>query len=429
MAEEKTLPFHRKYRPKTIAEYIGNTKLKESMFGAFKAATKPQVILLYGDSGCGKTTMARLIAKEYSCENRSEEMGACNICDNCVAINNYIATGDTNYVTTIQEIDITDQSGKKDLDSTLADMMIPAFGDDWKIYIFDEVHMATQGLQNRLLKIAEEPPEHVLMILCTTNPEKIIETLYNRCQLKLKVSKPTVKELAGLLRGVCNAEGADYDTKGLEFIAQRGECTIRTALTNLEQVINEKQDAKYESAIQVFEQISNTVIIEFFRAFKRHDTLGYINKLFDIKKKTDLNTFLVDLTNFVKRGIYTVNGIALDDISDGELKVYRELFGDMGIEKITFLLQKLTSLDKQNLEIELITLGYTGLNATSQPEEKVLDSIQGLDNELVAEKQATDDILAEKAKTEFNQGVANADNYTKPVDMSFFASLGATVVK
>ena len=207
MAEDlENLPYHRKYRPNTLARYIGNEKLKETAMKALSSGKRPQVILLWGDSGCGKTTFARLLAKEYSCLDRDENLGACGQCINCQTIDDYIATGDTSILTNIQEIDITDQSGKKDLDAVLADMELPSYDNEWKIYIMDECHMASAGLQNRLLKIAEEPPEHVLILLCTTNPEKLIDTLKNRCQLQLHVTKPKVKELAGLLRYVCENE-------------------------------------------------------------------------------------------------------------------------------------------------------------------------------------------------------------------------------
>ena len=592
MADVENLPYHRKYRPNTLAKYIGNQKLKETAMKALSSGKRPQVILLWGDSGCGKaqpldssvltvsgfrkmgdicigdevythngnigkvsgiypqgkrpiyrinlsdntyidvsdehlnciwgtdnsikdefevvttldlierlktsllyirrdcseflnnkvnftnrivdsdlelvvridnierledeecqcimidhpdhtyisdflipthnTTFARLLAKEYSCEDRDDKKGACGQCMSCQTIDDYIATGDTSILTNIQEIDITDQSGKKDLDSVLADMEIPAFGDEWKIYIFDECHMASAGLQNRLLKIAEEPPENVLMLLCTTNPEKLIETLKNRCQIKLHVTKPKVKELAGLLRYVCECEGVEYDNDGLEFIANRGELTIRTALTNLQQVVTEQNAAIYDKAIQVFESVSKSVIINFFKALKSKDTFRYVTLLYEIKTKMDLNIFLSELKGFVQRGIYTINGIQVDGVSDGELLTYRTLFGDMGVAQISYLLNKLLSLNNKNLELELIMWGYTGLDVTNQVvdnQESVFESkIIEIEDELSKEESVTNKILKEKKEEEFNKGVENSKNLMLDVDIDDLIRGGGVLV-
>lgn len=586
MADMENLPYHRKYRPNTLAKYIGNEKLKETAMKALSSGKRPQVILLWGDSGCGKaqpldslvlttsgykkmgdirvgdevfthtgargkvsgiypqgvrpiyrinlsdrtyidvsdehlnciwgsddnqlyilstlelidhfkdgsfyitrtnakdiikyddyitdiefntkvnivsieriedkecqcimidhpdhtyisdffipthnTTFARLLAKEYSCEDRNEETGACGKCISCQTIDEYIATGDTSLLSNIQEIDITDQSGKKDLDSVLADMEMPAFGDEWKIFIFDECHMATPALQNRLLKIAEEPPEHVLMLFCTTNPEKLIETLKNRCQLKLHVTKPKVKELAGLLRYVCSTEGVEYDNQGLEFIANRGELTIRTALTNLQQVVTEQNSAKYENAIQVFDAVSSTIIINFFRALKAKDVFRYVTLLYEIKSKMDLNVFVNELAGFVQRGIYTINGIQLDGVSDNELKVYRDLFGDMGVAQINILLTKVLNLNPKNLEMELLLLGYTGLDVKTEDNENkgVFDTIiPNIDNELGKEVATTNKVLKEKAETSYKQGVENAKNFSSDASIEALMAMGGTLVE
>lgn len=586
MADMENLPYHRKYRPNTLAKYIGNEKLKETAMKALSSGKRPQVILLWGDSGCGKaqpldslvlttsgykkmgaiqvgdevfthtgargkvsgiypqgvrpiyrinlsdrtyidvsdehlncvwryndnqlyilstlelidhfkegsfyitrtdaecvikyddyitdiefntkvgivsieriedqecqcimidhpdhtyisdyfipthnTTFARLLAKEYSCEDRNEETGACGKCISCQTIDEYIATGDTSLLSNIQEIDITDQSGKKDLDSVLADMEMPAFGDEWKIFIFDECHMATPALQNRLLKIAEEPPEHVLMLFCTTNPEKLIETLKNRCQLKLHVTKPKVKELAGLLRYVCSTEGVEYDNQGLEFIANRGELTIRTALTNLQQVVTEQNSAKYENAIQVFDAVSSTIIINFFRALKAKDVFRYVTLLYEIKSKMDLNVFVNELAGFVQRGIYTINGIQLDGVSDNELKVYRDLFGDMGVAQINILLTKVLNLNPKNLEMELLLLGYTGLDVKTEDDENkgVFDTIiPNIDNELGKEVATTNKVLKEKADISYEQGVENAKNFSSDASIEALMAMGGTLVE
>lgn len=376
------------------------------------------------------TTFARLLAKEYSCESRTDE-GACGVCLSCQTIDDYIATGNTDILTNIQEVDITDQSGKKDLDAVLDDMLIPSFGDEWKIYIFDEVHMATTGLQNRLLKIAEEPPENVLMILCTTNPEKLIDTLKNRCQLSLHVTKPKVKELAGLLRYVCETEGVEYDNKGLEFIANRSDLTIRTSLMSLDQVVMEQNSAKYENVTQVFEAVSNTLMVDIFKALKNKDTLRYVTLLYDIKSKMDFNVFLTELKGFVVRGIYTINGIKMDGVSDAELIIYRRLFGDLGIEKITGLLTKLLSLDSSDLETQLIALGYTGFDSgvdSPKKESRIVDFSE-IDNELAKEVAMQNKVIKEREDIDKEKGIENASNIFKTANIDDLLSLGASLVK
>lgn len=376
------LSFARKYRPSSVRGYVGNDKVKKTAFAALNKSVKPQVIMLEGASGCGKTTFARILAKEYLCENRDPVKGACGVCPNCVAMDEYIQTGNADMLESVKEIDITDQSGKKDINTVLDDMMIPTFDGEWKIYIFDECHMATQSAQNRMLKVVEEPPENVLIIFCTTNPEKMIETLANRCQLRLHVKKPTVAELGGLLKQVCSLEGVDCDTKGVNFIANRANLTIRKALSYLEEVIANKDSARYVDVIDVFEEISDTQIVEFYKkligspvydadgnvkryqngtAIYKRDVLGYVTLLHSIKTKMELKSFVRSLIDFTIRGIYVVNQIDLDGVADGELKMYRDLFGSFTVEQMACLINKLTDLGEGDIETKLLQLGYTGI--------------------------------------------------------------------
>lgn len=374
------------------------------------------------------TSIARLVAKEYLCTERDNEKGACGVCYNCQLVDDYIRTGDVSNLYGIKEVDIASESGKRDLDAVVEDMLIPSF--EWKIYILDECHEATSGAQNRLLKIVEEPPENVLIIFCTTNPEKMLETLRNRCQVQLKVNKPTVKELAALSRTICTIEDVEYDNKGLEFIAHRAECTIRSNLQFLERVINEQGKADYESATKIFEEVSNVVILKFFKALKSNDILGYVTLLHKIKTSMDLSVFLVELQQFVKNGIYVINGINLDGVSDSDLKSYRELFSDLGVAKISFLLNKLLSLDVKNLETELLSLGYSGLNVDIISNNSTSDSeIKSLDNECTKEQSQALKVIAENEKIASEKAISNADDLTQEASIEMIMQMGGILVE
>lgn len=398
------------------------------------------------------TTFARLLAKEYLCEDRDEVTGACDMCASCQELDDYIQTGDTSMLSSVREVDIADQSGKRDIDVVLEEMLIPTFG--WKVYIFDEVHMATNQAQNRMLKIAEEPPENVLMIFCTTDPDKLLETLRNRCQLTLRVKKPTVAELGGLLKRVCSAEGVDCDIKGVNFIANRAGLTIRKALTSLEQVVTERGDATYDSAISVFEEISDTLIVNFYKKllgtpkYDRNgnvirdklgnpevsrDVLGYVTLLSQIKSKVDLNTFVNNLIDFTKKGIFVINQVQVDGVSDGELSIYRSLFGDFTVEQMANLINTLVELasGKGDVEMNLLSLGYTGLvcanNSGNQQAGGVDSGLAAIFDEVEQEQKNGDFERAMRNKEAESKGVSLADDLVKPASLDDIESLFGNV--
>ena len=259
----------------------------------------------------------------------------------------------------------------------------------------------------------------------------MIETLKNRCQLQLKVTKPSVKELSGLLRYVCENEQVEYDQKGLEFIATRAELTIRTSLQNLWQVVVEQNSAKYEAVTKVFDEISSTLIINFFKALKGRDVFRYITLLYDIKSKMELKSFMTELREFVKRGVFTINGIKQDGVSDAELVVYRDLFGDMGVAEIGALLTKLVNLNVNNLEMELMMLGYTGLTMSSNSQEdSVFDKqIEAIEGELAKEVDIMNKVVKEKADASYAQGVDNAKKQMQNASIDLLMSMGGTLVE
>ena len=377
------------------------------------------------------TTLARLLVKEYMCENRDEQTGACGCCVNCQMFDEYILTGSTdNLISSIREVNIADQSGKNDLTEVFDDMMTPSYG-DWKAYIFDECHRASGGLQNKLLKIAEEPPEKVLIILCTTNPELLIDTLKNRCELQLQIQKPKLKELVGLLKSVCSKEGIEYDIAGLEFLANRDSLTIRSALVGLDRVYSSKGNAKYESVIDIFDAVSTSQIFALMRNLKKKDTYGYVNTFFKIKSSIDLKYFLGEFRNFIQTGIYIANGINVEGVSENDYKVYQELFCGIGVAEMSNLLTRVLSIDTNNIEADLLNLGYTGFDVVKdvRTDVKELEQIAvTYSDELEQEKKNANQCIKREEKKKFEQGVENAKNMMETCDISDILGFGGTLV-
>ena len=215
--------FHRKYRPKSIDEYIGED-IKKVIINRFRRneASYPQTILLYGPLGTGKTSMARLLALEYQCLEKVDGR-PCGKCEMCLEIQEKLIRSEAGVeVPGVQELNVASDSGKAAMEEMLEDALIePMYPLKYKIIILDEVHMATMQAQNLLLKIVEEPPKHLVFIFCTTDPDKLLGTLKSRLQLKIEVIKPSIDELANRLLEVCKSEGITTSMDALKLIARR----------------------------------------------------------------------------------------------------------------------------------------------------------------------------------------------------------------
>lgn len=417
--EDSGLSFPRKYRPLGLAGYIGNEKAKASIMRALSGKSKrPQTMLLSGASGCGKTTFARIIAREYSCENRDPVKGACGECDSCRELENYIHTGNTDMLQYVRELDISKKRSVQDLEEVVSEMDLPTYGGAWRVYIFDECHMASPTMQNALLKVVEEPPENVLIMFCTTDPDKMIDTLRNRCQLKFEIRKPSNADLCNLLQFVAKTEGASYDSKGLSLIANRADYVIRESLIKLEQVLNEKGDAKLASVLDVFEEVSDDILFNFYRLLLNHDSIGFVTLIHKIKSSVSLQTFVRNLEEFTKRGIYVLNNAETEGLTKAELESYKGLFSQFSADKIVYLLGKLLDCKNGDIETKLLLLGYTGLEGT-QPNKNLAElfdvtQVQTKDNELDLEQKETSRNKKEAESEELEEGLSKAETLVEP---------------
>jgi DNA polymerase III subunit gamma/tau len=217
--------FHLKYRPGLIAE-LDSVKAAESLRKILEAKEMPQSFLFAGPKGSGKTSAARILAKALNC-NAKKNGEACGKCETCKSI---LEGKEIDVI----EIDAASNRGIEDVRVLKERAYLMPSKLDKKIFIIDEVHMLTKDAFNALLKLIEEPPKHSVFILCTTDPEKIPETVLSRLT-RIDFRKGTKKELLGALKKIVKGEKLKVDEKVSDFIVNKSDGSFR----NLHRGFNE----------------------------------------------------------------------------------------------------------------------------------------------------------------------------------------------
>jgi DNA polymerase-3 subunit gamma/tau len=197
--------YYRKYRSQTIAE-IDNSEIRETLGKSLLENKFSQAYLLVGTRGSGKTSMARLIAKVVNCTGRKLGEEPCNKCESCVAITDGRSLD-------VVEIDAASNTGVDDIRDLREKVKLAPVQGKFKIYIIDEVHMLSTSAFNALLKTLEEPPEHVIFVLATTDPQKLPETIVSRC-LVYDFKTASKEELVRSLSRVVAGEKIKVDNNG-----------------------------------------------------------------------------------------------------------------------------------------------------------------------------------------------------------------------
>ena len=225
-----------KYRPEKFIEVIRPNPEIDSILKHLKDKSFGHATILCGSRGIGKTTTARLIAKALNCQNFKEDV--CGVCDACVSIKN------GNYVDVI-EIDGASNRGIDDARDLREGLKYSPLKGKNKVYIIDEVHMLTTPAFNALLKSIEEPPEFVYFILCTTEVEKIPETIRSRCQL-FNFKRPTSEQILEKLKKISEKEGINMTEEELHGIANYANGGFRDAETLLTQLMGGENFQRFE---------------------------------------------------------------------------------------------------------------------------------------------------------------------------------------
>lgn len=263
---------YRKYRPLTFDSVVGQQHIVSTLEHAITEGRLSHAYLFCGPRGTGKTTMARILAKALLCRNaeaaRAEGASGCmpdGTCEEC----ELIAEGNHPDV---YELDAASRTGVDNVREEIINSVnfAPVRG-KYKIYIIDEVHMLTTAAFNALLKTLEEPPAHVIFVLCTTDPQKILETILSRCQ-RFDFHRIGNEDIEHRLSYVCEQEGFDYDDEALAIVARHAKGGMRDALSTLEQLsVFGNGSVHADDARSLLGEVSDQILGEFARAIAERD--------------------------------------------------------------------------------------------------------------------------------------------------------------
>ena len=268
---------YRTYRPSTFEEVAGQQHIVQTIKNALATGKMAHAYLFAGPRGTGKTTMAKLLAKALNCEHG---IGCqCNECKNCVAINEGTHPD-------VLEIDAASNNSVDEVRDLIDKVKYGTILGRYKVYIIDEVHMMTPSAFNALLKTLEEPPEHVIFILATTEPHKILPTILSRCQ-RYDFSKVSDADIKERIRVVLEKENIDYNDEAVDLIISLADGGMRDALSILDQVL-----AYSGNTLNVQD------VLDIFALESTEEKIELINSII----RSDVNDILKRLSSYTERG-------------------------------------------------------------------------------------------------------------------------------
>lgn len=305
-----------KYRPQKIAD-LDLGEVREVLKSMLSKDKIPHAWLFTGPWGTGKTSAARILAKAVNCMKR-DGVEPCNKCEMCTEITSGSATD-------IVEIDAASNRGIEEIRELRDKVRLAPMRAKYKVYVIDEVHMLTTEAANALLKTLEEPPEHTLFALCTTEPEKLLDTVKSRC-VWIKFKKPTISEAVLSLEHVLSGEKVKFEPEALKLLAKAARGSFRDGTKILEQVIMSKSEVSEDSVREVLGWLGEAdpkTFIALVRAGKSGEALDFVDRL--VKQGINLRGFVERVVEELREELLkTLDRNILEEIAGME-KVYVQM--------------------------------------------------------------------------------------------------------
>lgn len=302
-----------KYRSKNL-DQIDLTDVREGLKKILSSENIPHAFLFSGPKGTGKTSVARIVAKIVNCDapvkSKTSGIGPCDECEQCVSISKGINMD-------ILEIDAASHRGIDDIRVLRDGVKLAPFKAKKKVYIIDEAHMLTVEASNALLKTLEEPPSHVVFILATTNPEKLLDTIRSRTT-NILFKKANQDEIARCLTRIAGAEKKKLTTNVLKILAENANGSFRDAIKNLELLMLESDSLSFEDAQVILAKSSSLTATGFLKVVSTSNSaksaLEYIEKVKE--NGISIRDFIFDMLSVLKDGLLAKNGIGDDPLAD-----------------------------------------------------------------------------------------------------------------
>jgi DNA polymerase III subunit gamma/tau len=251
-----------KYRPQNVNE-LDLKSVRETLDKILASTEIPHAFLFVGPRGTGKTSSARILAKTINCEAKKNK--PCGECEMCVAITLGSALD-------VLEIDAASNRGIDEIRSLRDQIKLTPIAAKYKVYIIDEVHMLTTEAFNALLKTLEEPPAHAIFVLCTTESDKLPDTVVSRC-VRVQFSMPSIEEITTKLEQIVKAEEMKITSEGLVKVAQAAKGSFRDAIKILEQV---KLVGSVDEVLQISDSASPAKFVELLESQDTQACLNYV---------------------------------------------------------------------------------------------------------------------------------------------------------
>ena len=283
---------YRTWRPQTFDDLVGQQPIKTALTNALSTGRISHAYLFAGPRGTGKTSTARILAKALNCEH-GPTAHPCGKCTNCREITQGTSAD-------VIEIDAASNRGIDEIRKLREQVYFAPVSSRYKVYIIDEVHMITTDAFNALLKTLEEPPEHVIFILATTDPQRILPTILSRCQ-RYDFHRATVGEIAEHLQKVANGSGIKAEPEALELMAIQADGGLRDALSLLDQCSVMASPVTRDTVRQVLGIVGREKLRQLVEEIGRKNLAGALDTLSELLEQgKEIEQILVELLEYFR---------------------------------------------------------------------------------------------------------------------------------